>query len=179
MCGDGDFNRREFVRLGLAGVGAGFIGGVGLPDLAFAATGSPKTLIWIDMAGASDGLHLFPPISGGNRSAYATARGALAIETPNAANKHAALQLNDRWGMNPNLAPLLPLWDAKQMAICIGTNGDASTMSHFDAQRWVRLGKEGRLSGRGVLASYLDAKKSGAGALRGLLSGGANMRVSF
>jgi uncharacterized protein (DUF1501 family) len=180
MCGDGDFNRREFVRLGLAGVGAGFLGGVGLPDMAFAAAGGAKTLIWIDMFGGSDGLHLFPPISGSNRSAYATARGALAIEAPNSSNKHAALKLNERWGMNPNLAPLLPLWDAGQMAVCIGTNGDTATMSHFDAQRWIRLGAERRLSGRGVLAGYLEEKSvSGASALRGLLSGGANMRVSF
>ena len=74
MCGDGDFNRREFVRLGLAGLGAGFIGGVGLPDLAFAANGAGKTLIWIDMPGGSD-------VSGSSVSSYFHAESPLCAVT--------------------------------------------------------------------------------------------------
>src|SRR5918999_303862 len=106
-------SRRIFIRDGsLALVSLGFTPSFLARTAAAAITGRPKVLVAIFQRGAVDGLNMIVPF--GEREYYA-ARPSIAIARPGAAE--GALDLDGFFGLHPRLAPLRPLWDAKQLAI--------------------------------------------------------------
>ena len=52
-----------------------------------------------------------------------------------------AIDLDGFFGFNPRLAPLKPLWDARQLAIVHACGSPDSTRSHFDAQDYMETAR--------------------------------------
>ena len=98
-------------------------GGLALVSLGFApqflaravAEAAPKrtVLVTIFQRGAVDGLNMIVPF--GERDYYAS-RPSIAIAR-SGSSADAALDLDGFFGLHPRLAPLKPLYDARQLAI--------------------------------------------------------------
>lgn len=97
-----------------------------------------KILVSIFQRGAADGLNIVVPFA---ESAYYAARPTIAVPEPG--KDEGALDLNGRFGLHPALAPLKPLYDAKQLAIVTATGSPDPTRSHFDAQDYMESGTPG------------------------------------
>src|SRR5215468_4356031 len=106
--------RRIFLKNGgLALVSLGFAPQFLARTVAAAESVRRKVLVTIFQRGAVDGLNMIVPF--GERDYYA-ARPTIAIARPGS-NADAALDLDGFFGLHPRLAPLKPLYDAKQLAI--------------------------------------------------------------
>ena len=116
---------------------------------AFAATapqsGHPlpgnKRLVVVFLRGAVDGLSVVAPYSEG---AYYQQRSSIALARPG--QEGGLLDLDGHFGLNPNLAPLMPLWQAGKLAFVQAAGSPDPTRSHFDAQDYMESGTPGRKS---------------------------------
>jgi uncharacterized protein (DUF1501 family) len=128
-------------------------GGMALLSLGFApafvartaAAGATrrKLLITIFQRGAADGLNIVVPF--GERDYYA-ARPTIAIAPPSSTaggGRDGALDLDGFFGLHPRLAPLLPLWQQRSLAIVHACGSHDPTRSHFDAQDYMESGTPG------------------------------------
>ena len=141
-------NRREFLRFLLsasAGTAAVAFANPLRPRLAFAQSSSGKTLVVIFQRGGCDGLNTVIPYGDAN---YYTLRPRIAVPRPNAADPNAALALNgfgapsNFFGLHPSLSPLLPIWNAGQLAVLPATQYPNATQSHFDGQETIESGAD-------------------------------------
>jgi uncharacterized protein (DUF1501 family) len=113
-------------------------------------------LVTIFQRGAVDGLNMIVPF--GERDYYA-ARPTIAIARPGS-GADAALDLDGFFAMHPRLAPLKPLYDARQLAIVHACGSPDGTRSHFDAQDYMETATPGRKSTTdGWLNRYLHARE--------------------
>jgi uncharacterized protein (DUF1501 family) len=149
-------SRRIFLKDGgLALVSLGFAPAF-LARTVAAAAPRQKILVTIFQRGAVDGLNMIVPF--GERDYYA-ARPSLAIAKPGA-SPDSALDLDGFFGLHPRLAPLKPLYDAKQMAIVHACGSPDGTRSHFDAQDYMETATPGVKSTQdGWLNRYLHARE--------------------
>ncbi len=125
-------------------------GGMALLSLGFApafvtrtaAAGATrrKLLITIFQRGAADGLNIVVPFA--ERDYYA-ARPTIAIAAPGGGRDGAALDLDGFFGLHPRLAPFLPLWQQRSLAIVHACGSHDPTRSHFDAQDYMESGTPG------------------------------------
>src|SRR4051812_10868526 len=147
-------SRRVFLKNGsFALVSLGFAPSF-LARTAQAASGRAKQLIAIFQRGAVDGLSVVVPYGDAE---YYRARPSIAIARPGGDN--AAINLDGFFGINPRLAPLKPLWDARSLAIVHACGSPDSTRSHFDAQDYMETATPGVKSTQdGWLNRYLQAK---------------------
>jgi len=114
---------------------------------AFAATATQpgqqlpgnKRLIVVFLRGAVDGLSVVVPYSEG---AYAQQRSSIALARPG--QDGGVLDLDGHFGLNPNLAPLMPLWQSGKLAFVQASGSPDPTRSHFDAQDYMESGTPGR-----------------------------------
>ncbi|MEP6502817.1 MAG: hypothetical protein ABJD97_05785, partial [Betaproteobacteria bacterium] len=88
-----------------------------------------KRLIVVFLRGAVDGLSVVAPYG---EPAYAEARSSIALARPS--QDGGLLDLDGHFGLNPNLAPLMPLWQAGRLAFVQASGSPDPTRSHFDAQ---------------------------------------------
>jgi uncharacterized protein (DUF1501 family) len=149
--------RRVFLKDGgLALVSLGFA-----PQFlarAVAAAGAPnrRVLVTIFQRGAVDGLNMIVPF--GERDYYAS-RPSIAIPRPGSSGD-AAIDLDGFFGLHPRLAPLKPLYDARQLAIVHACGSPDGTRSHFDAQDYMETATPGVKSTEdGWLNRYLHARE--------------------
>ena len=110
---------------------------------AFAAAGQVlpgnKRLIVVFLRGAVDGLSVVVPYSEG---AYYQQRSTIALARPG--QDGGVLDLDGHFGLNPNLAPLMPLWQSGKLAFVQASGSPDPTRSHFDAQDYMESGTPGR-----------------------------------
>jgi uncharacterized protein (DUF1501 family) len=133
-------SRRVFLRDGgLALVSLGFAPAF-VARTAAAGTSRRKLLITIFQRGAADGLNMVVPF--GDRDYYA-ARPTISIAQPGGGRDGAALDLDGFFGLHPRLAPLLPLWQQRSLAIVHACGSHDPTRSHFDAQDYMESGTPG------------------------------------
>src|SRR5919198_1267364 len=153
-------SRRVFLKNGaFAMVSLGFAPSF-LARTAYASNGSTRTkrLIAIFQRGAVDGLNVVVPFGDAE---YYRARPSLAIPRPSPADDDAAIDLDGFFGLHPRLRPLMPLWDARQLAIVHACGSPDSTRSHFDAQDYMETATPGTKStADGWLNRYLQARKA-------------------
>lgn len=111
--------RRDFLR---GSVAAGAV--VLEPRHALAAAGAryDHLLILVELKGANDGLNTVVPFAD---PTYHTLRPRIGIKP------EAVLRLDERYGLHPALAPLLPLWQARELAIVQGVGYPQPNLSHF------------------------------------------------
>ena len=100
-----------------------------------------RRLIVVFLRGAVDGLNIVVPYGD---DAYYRARSSIALAKPG--QDGGVLDLDGRFGLNPNLAPLMPLWQSGKLAFVHASGSPDSTRSHFDAQNYMESGTPGRKS---------------------------------
>ncbi len=83
---------------------------------------APRVLILLELNGGNDGLNSVVPYAD---PAYMAARPKLAVP------RDQVLQLDERLGLHPALAPLLPLWRAREMTLALGLGYERPNRSHF------------------------------------------------
>ncbi|MSQ72641.1 MAG: DUF1501 domain-containing protein [Betaproteobacteria bacterium] len=109
--------RRCFLRSATAGALA-----FGLPAFAAADASYRNLLILVELKGGNDGLNTVVPYAD---PLYAQLRPRIAIA------RDEVLQLDPRTGLHPALAPLLPLWQAGELAVVQGLGYASPNLSHF------------------------------------------------
>lgn len=158
-------SRRGLLR-GAVATGAGLsvasTFGTAFMETSYAATRSaPAVLVVLSMRGAVDGMSLVVPHGD---PVYYAARPRIAVPA------ERLLAKDGFFGLHPNLAPLLPLWDAGKMATVHATGLPAPNRSHFAAIEEVedadpgsaaRVGWLNRLIGRDTYANPLQAVQFG------------------
>ena len=149
-------SRRIFLKNGgLALVSLGFAPAF-LARTVAASDARRRVLITIFQRGAVDGLNMIVPF--GER-AYYDARPTLAIGRPGS-SADAAVDLDGFFGLHPRLAPLEPLFRARQLAIVHACGSPDATRSHFDAQDYMETATPGVKSTQdGWLNRYLHARE--------------------
>jgi uncharacterized protein (DUF1501 family) len=100
-----------------------------------------KILVAIFQRGAADGLNMVVPFTEKN---YYQLRPTLAVPKPGQTN--GAIDLDSRFGLNPELEPLKALYDKGLLAIVQAVGSPDPTRSHFDAQDFMESGTPGRKS---------------------------------
>ncbi len=133
-------NRRIFLRdsaLAMAGVGALPLWLQRTAHAAEPSSSRKKILVTLFQRGAADGLNIVVPHG---EAQYYALRPSIGLP------KAALLDLDGFFGLNPALAPLKPLWDAKNLAIVHAVGSPDPTRSHFDAQDYMESGTPGRKS---------------------------------
>jgi uncharacterized protein (DUF1501 family) len=150
------FSRRVFMKNGgMALLSLGFAPAFLARTVAASTNARRKVLIAIFQRGAVDGLNMIVPF--GEREYYA-ARPSIAIPRPGASD--GAVDLDGFFGLHPRLAPLKPLWDARQLAIVHASGSPDGTRSHFDAQDYMETATPGVKSTQdGWLNRYLHARE--------------------
>ncbi|MEO7272103.1 MAG: DUF1501 domain-containing protein [Vicinamibacterales bacterium] len=141
-------------------------GGLALVSLGFApqfiartvaaADARRKVLVTIFQRGAVDGLNMIVPFG---EAAYYSSRPSIAIPRPGP-SPNAALDLDGFFGLHPRLAPLKPLYDARQLAVVHACGSPDGTRSHFDAQDYMETATPGvKSTPDGWLNRYLHARE--------------------
>jgi len=131
--------RRQLLKSAVAGLAWSAVG-----RTAFAAAGNAplpgnRRLVVVFLRGAVDGLSVVAPYTEG---AYYQQRSSIALARPG--QDGGLLDLDDHFGLNPNLAPLMPLWQAGKLAFVHASGSHDPTRSHFDAQDYMESGTPGR-----------------------------------
>jgi len=144
--------RRIFLRgSAIVMTGAGAYPGL-LARAASAAEGKRKILVAIFQRGAADGLNIVVPFA---EKRYYELRPTIGIPAPGS-TPNTAIDLDERFALNPALQPLKALWDKQQLAIIEATGSPDPTRSHFDAQDQMESGTPGKTSSDGWLNRALS-----------------------
>jgi uncharacterized protein (DUF1501 family) len=88
-----------------------------------------KHVVMILMRGAVDGLSIVTPYSEPN---YYNLRSTIALPPPG--QEGGLLPLDGFFGLNPNLASMMPLWQNRTLAFIQASGSPAESRSHFEAQ---------------------------------------------
>jgi uncharacterized protein (DUF1501 family) len=165
-------SRRGFLTGSAALVGASTLFGSTLLTVSSAAAAAARgTLVVVSLRGAADGLSLVVPHGD---PMYYSARPRIAIPS------NTLIAKDGFFGMHPNLAPLLPLWNAGKLAAVHATGLPAPNRSHFSAMEEVedadpgssaRVGWLNRLIGLDAESSPLQAFSVGGGVAPTSLAG--------
>lgn len=151
--------RRDFLLNALAGTLLLPVGRSAWAALSEAPAGPPRRLVVVFLRGAVDGLSVVVPYGDPD---YYRARDSIAIAPPG--KEGGGLDLDGRFALHPALAPLLPHWQAGQLAFVHAAGSPDPTRSHFDAQDYMESGTPGR---KATADGWLNR-------LLGILPGGGN-----
>ena len=144
-CFEHDQSRRAFLRrsgaLGLAGVATPFVTSLGAIGEAAAATATDyKALVCVFLYGGNDYANTLPPYDTESYAAYAAARQNIALNrdalAPTLLTPTTALTGGRQYALAPNLAPLLPIFNAGKLApvLNLGTLVQPTTKAQYQAQ---------------------------------------------
>src|SRR5213593_1576858 len=107
---------------------------------AHAAEASGKVLVAIFQRGAVDGLSMVMPYGD---SGYAGVRPSIGLQPPRRGESERATDLDGFFAFHPALAPLVPLWESRALAVVHACGSPDTTRSHFDAQDYMESGTPG------------------------------------
>lgn len=111
-------------------------------------------LLSIYLRGGADGLTMCVPFG---EDRYYDLRPRLAVPRPGSGSGVDAHDLDGFFGLPPALAPLLEPYRAGHLLVVHATGSPDPSRSHFDAQRFMEIGKPGDISLRtGWLGRHLD-----------------------
>jgi uncharacterized protein (DUF1501 family) len=102
--------------------------------------GRRKVLVAVFQRGAVDGLSMVVPHGD---PGYYEARSSIALARPHPSKSDAALDLDGFFALNPSLAALQEVWNARGLAIVHACGSVDTTRSHFDAQDYMETGTPG------------------------------------
>ncbi|MFO0831746.1 MAG: DUF1501 domain-containing protein [Phycisphaerales bacterium] len=135
-------SRRRFVQAG-AGLAAFLAAHAWVPRVAYARShrgGARDVVVSVYLRGAADGLTMCVPYAEG---AYYTGRPTLAVARPDSADPGRCTALDDRFGLPPAMAPLLPAYQDGKLLMVHATGSMDPSRSHFEAQRFMETGRPG------------------------------------
>lgn len=150
--------RRAFFKGTAIGLG-GLLAASATPRYSFAATNGGDLLICVFLRGGFDGLSALAPV---NDSNYFKARAKLAIKS--------GKMLGSKHRLNPNLAALGSMWDAKQLAVVLGAGHPDVSRSHFEDQAMCEMAATANVRS-GWLGRHLATSSSAAGTFRAITLG--------
>ncbi|MBY0262495.1 MAG: DUF1501 domain-containing protein [Phycisphaerales bacterium] len=131
--------RRRFMAVSSAAVAAAAATPAWLPRVAFAQGGfSRDVIVCIYLRGGADGLSLCVPY--GDPGYYAN-RPLTKVDPPGASSGMGAVDLDGFFGFAPSMQPLLGPYQAGHLLVVHATGSTDPTRSHFDAQKYMELGK--------------------------------------
>lgn len=165
-------NRRHFLRVVTAAGAAPLVawGEIGSPSSRGGLPAAPprRLLILVELKGGNDGLNTVIPYAD---ERYRQLRPRLGIE------RDAVLKITDTQGLHPSLARLVPLWEAKELAIVQGVGYPRPNLSHFRSiEIWDTASKSEEYLDAGWLARAFAASPSPADyAADGVIVGAAGM----
>jgi uncharacterized protein (DUF1501 family) len=144
-CGCQEYNelsRRQFIA-GSAMVGATVISPLfpaWLPKvtLAESADTTRDVIVSIFLRGGADGLSLCVPFSD---PAYYTGRPTIAIPRPDSTATNKGIALDNNFAFPQAMAGLFPAYQATNLLVVHATGSVDNSRSHFDAQRFMEVGK--------------------------------------
>jgi len=110
-------DRRDFLKASAAASLA-----ILAPRVVWAGEGYRNLLVLVELKGGNDGLNTVVPYAD---PAYYNLRPRIAIK------RDDVLQLDQRFGLHPSLAPLMPLWQGRELAIVQGVGYPHPNLSHF------------------------------------------------
>lgn len=96
---------------------------------------SKQTLVIINLRGGADGLNIITPYKEDN---YYRIRPTISLEPPSKPN--GVIDLDRFFGMHPALAPILPLYESKELAFLHAVGWPGESHSHFEAWEEIELG---------------------------------------
>ncbi|MEO7403789.1 MAG: twin-arginine translocation signal domain-containing protein, partial [Burkholderiales bacterium] len=115
--------RRDFLKsAGVASLALGTPDWAQSQDRAQSRAHYRNTLIIVELKGANDGLNSVVPYADAQ---YYALRPKIAIK------RQEVLQLDERTGLHPSLAPLMANWNARELAIVQGLGYPTPNLSHF------------------------------------------------
>jgi len=146
-CGCQEYNelsRRQFIGMG----GAVMIGGTvfepiypaWLPKVTLAESEDTTrdVIVSVFLRGGSDGLTLCVPFFDAN---YYAGRPNIAIPRPDSTAANRGIALDGNWAFPQGMAALVPAFQSGQLLIVHATGSIDPSRSHFDAQRFMEVGK--------------------------------------
>ena len=138
-----ELSRRRFLAHTAMGTGAGALASfipAWLPKVTLAESyaGERDIIVSVFMRGGADGLAIVAPFTD---PLYYTARPTIAIPQPDSSATVRGINLDGRWAFAPAMAPLVPAFRAGHLLLSHATGLTDSTRSHFDAQRYMEVGK--------------------------------------
>jgi len=200
-----DQSRRAFLKraaaLGIVGGAGPFVMNLAAIGEAAAATASDyKALVCIFLFGGNDYANTVIPYDQASYNLYATQRGSIALArdtlTATGLNPAAPLAGGRQYALHPNLAPLIPLYDANRLAVILNvgslvqptsktnyTNRSVplppKLFSHNDQQSyWQASNPEGATSGWGGRIGDLLQSGNGSAALTCISASGNSVYLS-
>ncbi len=200
-----DQSRRAFLKraaaLGIVGGAAPFVMNLAAIGEAAAATASDyKALVCIFLFGGNDYANTVIPYDQASYNLYATQRGTIALARdtliPTVLNPAAPLAGGRQYALHPNLAPLIPLYDANRLGVVLNvgtlvqptsktnyTNRSVplppKLFSHNDQQSyWQASNPEGATSGWGGRIGDLLQSGNGSAALTCISASGNSVYLS-
>jgi uncharacterized protein (DUF1501 family) len=140
-CGCQEYNelsRRQFIT-GAAGVSAAAFFPAWLPKVVLAESfASRDIMISIFQRGGADGLSICVPFGD---PAYYTGRPTIAIPRPDSTVPNKGIALDNFFAFGPAMAALVPAFRANELLVTHATGNTNNSRSHFDAQRYMEVGK--------------------------------------
>jgi uncharacterized protein (DUF1501 family) len=134
-----ELSRRQFLT-GAAGVSAAALFPAWLPKVVLAETyaANRDVIVSVFQRGGADGLSLVVPFGD---PAYYTSRPTIAIPRPDSAATNRAVALDNFFGFPQAMAALVPAFQAQELLVTHATGQLNNSRSHFDAQRYMEVGK--------------------------------------
>ena len=142
---------------------------------AAAAEAKGKVLVAVFQRGAVDGLSMVMPHGD---AGYAGVRPSIALKAPKRGESDRALDLDGFFAFHPALAPLVPLWENRSLAVVHACGSPDATRSHFDAQDYMETGTPGvKSTADGWLARAVKTRPAKAAPFRAVALGSSLPRA--
>ncbi len=168
-------DRRAFLKAGACSLAALAGPSRFLVHAAGAVESKGKILVAVFQRGAVDGLSMVVPHGD---PGYAAARSTIALKAPRRGESDRALDLDGFFALHPGLAPLVPLWESRSLAVVHACGSPDTTRSHFDAQDYMESGTPGvKSTTDGWLARAVKALPAKAAPFRAVALGPALPRT--
>jgi uncharacterized protein (DUF1501 family) len=140
-----------------------------------AAETSGKVLVAVFQRGAVDGLSMVMPYGD---PGYTAARPSIGLLPPKPGESERAIDLDGFFALHPALAPLVPLWESRALAVVHACGSPDTTRSHFDAQDYMESGTPGiKSTPDGWLARAIRTRSKRASPFRAVAMGPALPRT--
>ena len=130
-------------RRGFVGAAATFMAATSLPAwlpkvvLAQSAT-SRDIIVSVFLRGGADGLSMVYPFTDTN---YYAGRPSIAIPRPDSSLANRGVALNGQFAISAAMSALVPAFQAGNLLVVHGAGLVYNTRSHFDAQKFIEVGK--------------------------------------
>lgn len=163
--------RRDFLHTAAGAAALPLLG----PRLAFAQqgkAGATDTLVVVFQRGGMDALNAVVPHGDAD---YYRLRPTIGVPRPGSGSG-AALDLDGFFGLNPALAPLLPIYQAGRLAAVHATGFSLNSRSHFDCQDFM---ERAALLNAGVSNGWLNRYLELAGVSRTFEAVGVGAAVPY